>query len=597
MKHAHEFDPQYNRNLILTFTLICVMMGMWYYFYEIPHRRDQVEQRNKAQAEVALQQAELQKLQAQREAALAAGNIKSMLSDESPLPREKVISVAERVKISTPKLHGSINLDGARIDDITLANYKQTLAKDSPEVILLSPSGSEEPAFVESGWVAENKAIAAPNSTSVWKVEGNNVLTTGNPVTIEWDNGAGFTFRNTYSVDANYMFVIKQSITNNSANGAGFYPYGLINKVEPKLDKPPVGVLHTGPLGVMDKTLTEVSYKSLRDDKKVEFPDSTGWVGITDKYWAKALIPQQDEKYKANFRYTESGKVEKFQVDYLGGLRTVAPGATVEYNTKLLAGAKELQVLESYTAEYKIPLFDRLIDFGWLYFLTKPLMHALIYFYHLIGNYGLAILALTFCVKLVLFPLARKSYISMGKIRDLTPKLQAIRERYKDDKMEVSKKTMELYKKEKVNPAAGCLPILLQMPIFFALYKVFYVSIEMRHTPFFGWISDLSSPDPTSFVNLFGLLPFIPPSFLMIGAWPCIWAVSMYVQQLISPPIADPTQAKVMKMLPLFLCVLFATMPAGLVIYWTFSNIMTIAQQAYFLKFHGTRVAPGKWKD
>lgn len=595
-KQPHEYDPEYNRNLIIAFALISILMGLWYYFYELPHKRQLLEERNRAEIQRMLQE----KQQPVKDAPLLENqDLKQVIETSTPKTRDEILPASPRIKIANSKLHGSIDLKGARLDDLTFAEYKETLAKNSPEVVLLSPPGTVESNFIEAGWISPDTNIKVPDSQTMWKAEGNGILTDKTPVTLSWDNGQGFIFHNKFSLDNNYMFTLEQSIENKSAAKATFFPYALISRNEAKLDKAPAGDVHTGPMGVMDGTLTEISYKSLREDKKKEYANSTGWIGITDKYWAKALIPQAGENYKANFRYSIDGDKEKFQVDYLGQARTVEPNQTATYSPKILAGAKELKILETYRDEYHIPMFDKLIDFrpiwllrifdfGWFYLLAKTMMQGLLYFYKLTGNFGVAIIMLTFCVKLILFPLARRTYISMGRMRDLQPKLKALGEQYKD-KMVLNQKKMELFKKEGVHPASGCLPLLIQMPIFFALYKVFYVSIEMRHAPFFGWIHDLSAQDPTSFFNLFGLLPFHAPSYLMIGAWPILWAITMYIQQLIQPPITDPTQAKMMRLMPLFLLVVFAPLPAGLVIYYTFNNLLTICQQLYFLKFHSKK--------
>ncbi len=591
-KPPHQYDPEYNRNLMVAFAIICVLMGLWYYFYEIPHRHVLLEQQQKIQAEEEVKQAKLEKTQT---ATVPQG--KDLVA--VPKPREEIITNAPRIKVNTPSLHGTINLKGLRIDDLTLAKYKEILDPKSPEAILLLPPGTDLPEFIETGWISGDKSITAPNSDTIWKVEGNSTLTASEPVTLSWDNGQGFKFITKISIDDKYMFMLEQSIENHSAAKASFFPYGLLSQSEP-FDKKAAGrtrggsqvTQRTGPLGVTDKTLHNISYKDMRDNDKQELPDSTGWIGITDQYWAKALIPQNGETYKANFRYTHEGADEKFQVDYLGNQKTVEPGTTITYSPKIFTGAKELKVLEAYRDKYQIPLFERIIDFGWFHFLAEPLMKVLLFFNDHINNIGLSILLLTLCVKLCLFPLARKSYISMGRMRDLQPKMKQLKEQYGKDKMEMNKKTMELYKKEKVNPASGCLPILLQIPIFFALIKVFNVSIEMRHTPFYGWIHDLSAPDPTSVFNLFGLIPLPLPAMLVIGAWPCIWAASMYIQQKLTPMTnMDPTQQKMMKLLPIFLVFAFSKVPAGLVIYYAFSNTLTIFQQLYFLKFHGQKTA------
>ena len=592
-KHPHQqYDPEYNRNLMLAFAIICVLMGGWYYFYEIPHRHKLQEEQAKQRAEAIYKQEELAKLQNKNEPdAVKTAQVEKNIAEIKERPREEVLAASPRIKINTEKLHGSIDLKGARLDDITLAKYKETIAPHSKDSIMLSPVGSKSSSFIDLGWASESPAIVTPDSSTIWKAEGGDTLSPNNPVKLTWDNGQGFNFIITYSIDNNYLITAEQKIENKSGEKVTFYPYALISKAEPKTEKAPVGISHTGPMGVMDGTLKDIPYEELRKVPKEEFPDSTGWIGITEQYWAKALIPPHGEKYKANFRYTIQDAQEKFQVDYLGDGKTVNAGETITYSPRIFTGAKELKVLENYRDQYNIPLFERVIDFGWFHFLAKPLMKLMLFFNDHIHNIGLSILLLTFCVKLLLFPLARKSYISMGRMRDLNPKMLKIREQYKSDKMELNKKIMELYKTEKVNPASGCVPILLQIPIFFALIKVFTVSVEMRHTPFYGWIYDLSAPDHTSIFNLFGLIPLHLPEFLMIGAWPCIWAVTMYIQQKLTPMTnMDATQQKMMKLLPIFLVFAFSKVPAGLVIYYAFSNTLTIFQQLYFLKYHGQPV-------
>jgi len=600
--NPHTNDPLYTRNMVMTFLVVAIFMGAWYYFYQMPHQKAMQAVEAKMRQEQALKDAEFKKIQAEHGGTIPEGTTIGQGAIIETKPRADVLATTNRIKISTASLHGSIDLTGARLDDVTLAAYKETLAKNSPEVVLLTPPGTEHAEFIETGWVSSDASIPAPDAKTVWQADSGQTLTPSTPVTLTWDNGKGFKFITKYSIDENYMFSVDQQIQNGTSVKANFLPYALISMAEPKTKSPAPGIT-IGPIGVVDGTLQKIDYTKLREKQKIEFENSTGWMGITDKYWAKALVPPVNESHKTSFRYSLDGDLERFQADYMGTERAVAPGQTISYNSKVFAGAKELKVLDKYSNIYSIPLFDRLIDFNVLYFLSKPMMKALIYFYSLIGNFGLSILLLTFCVKLLLFPLARKSYISMGRIRDLSPKIQKLREQYKDDKMELNRRTMELYKTEKVNPASGCLPLLLQIPIFLALYKVFYISIEMRHAAFFGWIKDLSAQDPTSILNLFGALPFDPKIYanmfevagyhplasLMIGVWPCLWACTMYIQQKLQPPMADPAQARMMKFLPLVLVVLFATMPAGLVIYWTFSNCLTIFQQLYFIKHHGQR--------
>ena len=575
-----ENDPEHQKRLILAVVISTIVMGLWYYFYQMPL------QHAKQEAQKQVHAAQLK--QKQEEAANT--NPESILAtvpttaQGAPAPsREEVLKLSPRVNISNGRLHGSIRLIGARLDDITLVNYREKLAKNSPEVALMNPKGAKHANFIDIGWIAEGN-LKTPDGNSLWTLESGATLTPETPVTISWDNGQGQKFYIDYSVDKNYMFNINQRLENNSGAEVKFLPYGLISKAE-KMDEENF-ILHTGPMGVMDGTITEVAYSKLRKEPRQEFNNSTGWIGITDKYWFKSLIPQRDETYKATFQQSVIGDIERFQVDYLGTSHSVKPGTTSSYKMQIFTGAKELKLLEKYAVEQNIPHFERAIDFGWFHFITKPMYYTLIKFYSWLGNFGLAILLLTLCVKLLLFPLARKGYISMGRLKQLQPKISELQKRYKDDKLELQKNMMALYKKEKVNPAAGCLPIILQIPIFFSLYKVFFVSIEMRHAPFFGWIKDLSERDPTSLFNAFGLLPYDVPSFLMIGVFPCIMGVTMYIQQLLQPAPADPMTAKMLRMMPLIFLFMFASFPAGLVIYWCFSNTLTILQQLYFLRNH-----------
>lgn len=580
-----EFDPAHQKRLVLAVVLSTIVMGLWYYFYQMPLTEARTEYANKIKLERQLAK-QKEQVSGEKITAAPAANVSKI--SQIPTPnREDLIKTSPRIKISNGKLHGSVRLMGARIDDITLVNYRETLDKKSKEIALMSPSGAENANFIDTGWVAISSEVVVPNSGSLWQVESGNELTQNSPVTIFWDNKQGQKFFITYSIDENYMFSVSQRVQNYGSSEVSLLPFGLISKTQSKDEEN--FILHTGPMGVMDGTLTEVSYKDLRDNPEQVFENSTGWIGITDKYWFKSIIPQANEVYKASFRAHITDKSERFQIDYLGDVKKIAAGAEITYQTKIFAGAKELKLLDKYANKYKLPLFERAIDFGWFYFITKPMYHALIYFYSLVGNFGIAIILLTFCVKLCLFPLARKSYISMGKLKQLHPKIVEMQKRYKEDKMELQKQLMALYKKEKVNPAAGCLPILLQIPIFFSLYKVFFVSIEMRHAPFFGWIKDLSERDPTSIFNLFGLIPIDLPSFLLIGFYPCLMAITMYIQQQLTPTPSDPMTAKMMKAMPFIFLFMFASFPSGLVIYWCCSNILTIIQQLYFLRTHSIK--------
>jgi YidC/Oxa1 family membrane protein insertase len=405
-------------------------------------------------------------------------------------------------------------------------------------------------------------------------------------VTLTWDNGEGLRFERRIAFDDAYMLTITQRIANDGEDPVSLFPYGLVSRWGTPST---LGyyILHEGPIGVLGGTLEEIDYDDLQEDGNVELPSRGGWLGITDKYWLTALVPDQASELTGTFRDNVVDGQNRYQVDYLRTARAVPAGGSIETTDRLFAGAKEVSQLDRYSEEYGIPLFDRAVDFGWFYFLTKPMFHVLHFFYKWTGNYGLAILLLTLRVKFLFFPLANKSYRAMSKMKKLQPEMMRLREQYGDDKMRMNQELMALYKKEKANPMSGCLPIVVQIPVFFALYKVLFVSIEMRHAPFFGWIHDLSAPDPTTIFNLFGLIPWDPPSFLMIGVWPLLMGATMFLQQKLNPQPADPMQARIMMMLPAMFIFLFATFPAGLVIYWTWNNILSIAQQWTIMKRMG----------
>jgi len=486
-----------------------------------------------------------------------------------------------RVKIDTPRLNGSIALTGARIDDLSLADYHDTVDPKSPDVILLDPTGTKDPYFAEFGWCPSAGCNATPDpslpgSQTLWTATGGS-LSPGHPVTLTWDNGKGLVFTRTISIDSNYMFSLTDTVKNNGTEEVSLVPYGLISRS----GTPPVSgyyILYEGPIGYLDGSLQDIKYTSLTPGKPADYSSTGGWLGFTDKYWLTALIPPQTEGIKAEFRHTVEGGVDRYQTDYLGDRITVPPSGTGTTTTRFFGGAKEVNLLDAY-ADSGIPRFDRAIDFGWFYFLTKPIFLVLEFFHGLLGNFGLAILLLTFCIKLAFFPLANKSYKAMSKMKLLQPEMQKLRERYPDDKPKQQQEIMALYKRVGANPLAGCLPIVIQIPVFFSLYKVLFVTIEMRHAPFFGWIHDLSATDPTSFANLFGLIPFAPPHILMIGAWPLIMGLTMFLQQKLNPQPVDPVQAKMFMLLPIVFTYMLSAFPAGLVIYWAWNNTLSVAQQ------------------
>tara|TARA_B100000686_G_scaffold101382_1_gene108593 strand:- start:37821 stop:39509 length:1689 start_codon:yes stop_codon:yes gene_type:complete len=504
------------------------------------------------------------------------------LNEEINKPREEIINESKRITINNSLIEGSLSLAGARIDDIILKNYFETLKEDSDYIKLLSPKGTNNSYFVEHGWLTGNNSdIKLPNSKTIWN--SNNSKISPNSVTkLTWDNGEGLVFERTISLDKEYMFEITQTVINNSNKDITLYPYGIINREGyPKLSG--LYILHEGPIGVLNNRLQEIDYDDLEDNNKISEKSSNGWIGITDKYWLTALIPNQKLNFEGYFQSFNNNSKTTFQSSFLGSPITIKANNESSYSSKLYLGAKELNILDKHE-KTGIPMFDKAVDFGWFYVITKPLFYLLTFFSNLLGNVGLAIIALTICIRILLFPLANKSFKSMNKMKILQPKMMEIRERYGNDKMQMQKEVMALYKKEKANPLAGCLPILLQIPVFFALYKVLYVTIEMRHAPFYGWIKDLSEPDPYSIFNLFGIIPIDLPSFLIIGIWPLIMGGTMILQQKLNPAPPDPIQAKVMGMLPFIFIFLFAQFAAGLVIYWTCNNALSIAQQWIIMK-------------
>ena len=528
-------------------------------------------------------------------------------------PNKAILDAGPRIKIITPRLHGSISISGARIDNLTLADYRETLDPESPEIVLLIPKGAPNAYFAEFGWVP-GAGQAVPNADTMWQAR-RKTLTPETPVTLTWDNGQGLRFSRTFAIDNDYMFTITQKVKNTGTSAATLYPYGLISRrTTPEVTG--FYILHEGLLGVADGTLSEVDYDELQEQGQIKKTGRGGWIGITDKYWLAALVPDQKAQVTTRYLYRKESGDDLYQTDYLSAPITVAPGKTGETQNRLFAGAKEVTLLDAYnldngeensswssinqfmtmlglktsTADHLgIDRFDLAIDFGWFYFLTKPIFYALIYINGLVLNYGLSILLLTVLIKMAFFPLANKSYVSMSKMKKLQPEVKKLRERYGDDKVRLNEEMMALYKREKANPAAGCLPILIQIPVFFALYKVLFVNIEMRHAPFFGWIHDLSAPDPTTVFNFFGLIPWTPPDFLMIGIWPLIMGLTMFLQQKLNPQPTDPMQAKIFLFLPIMFTFLLARFPAGLVIYWAWNNSLSMLQQWVIMRRMGIK--------
>ena len=503
----------------------------------------------------------------------------SLVQDEETIKisRNDALKENERVLFENDKIKGSISLIGSSIDDLTFKNYTNTLNGDD-NVILLNPKQSDNGYYVETGWATTSKNIDLPNSKSLWSIEGSNKLTPNSPVILSWTNSQNIKFVKEISLDKQYLFNIKQTIINSSDKTYNFYPYGqIIRNVAPDVTN--FYILHEGLIGVFDDQLVEEDYDDI-EEKKYSKNAQSGWLGITDKYWLTSLIPEKDKSFRSDFDYKN-----KFRANFIETNATeVGANETKSNSIRLIIAAKEVNVIDGYAESENINKFDLAIDWGWFYFIVKPLFFAIQYFFNLAGNFGIAIIMITACIRLAFFPLANYSFRSMAKMKVLQPEMTRLKELHKEDKMKLQQEMMALYKREKVNPISGCLPIFIQIPFFFAIYKVLFVTIEMRHQPFFGWIKDLSERDPTSIFNLFGLIPWDPPSFLLIGVWPCLMGVSMWMQQKLNPTPPDPVQAKIFMFFPLFLTVILAPFPAGLVIYWTINNILTMAQQYIIIK-------------
>ncbi len=504
--------------------------------------------------------------------------------------RDAALARTKRAMIDTPSLKGSINLVGGRIDDLRLVDYRETVAPTSPLVELFSPAGTENPYFADFGWVASAGGPAVPGAETEWKAEGG-TLAPGKDVTLSWDNGAGLVFKRIFSVDSKYMFTVYQTVENTTGAPVSLYPFGLVSRTGlPKTSG--YYILHEGLISYLgDEGLEEVKYKKLADNPSITPAKvSTGWLGITDKYWASALIPQGDKPFQPRFLKGEAGARPTYQADFLGDAVSVPAGGQAENKTLLFAGAKETALLDSYTENLRIPHLELLIDWGWFFFITKPMFKLIDWIYRFLGNFGLAILAVTVLVKAVFFPLANRSYGSMSKMKKLQPEMKKLQEQYKDDRMGLQKEMMELYKREKVNPIAGCWPIVIQIPVFFSLYKVLFVTIEMRHAPFFGWIHDLSAPDPTNIFTLMGLIPWTPPHALHLGIWPLIMGFTMFVQMRMNPTPPDKTQAMIFNWMPVVFTFMLGSFPAGLVIYWAWNNTLSVLQQGVIMKRNGVPI-------
>jgi YidC/Oxa1 family membrane protein insertase len=579
------------KNLFLAIGLSILVIVGWQFFYAQPQIERQKQDR---QSQQAGQPSTLpQPGSATPGAAQQPGAVTPTAPGAPASPavsREAAIAGADRVAIETPRLKGSIALKGGRIDDLSLAAYRETINPSSANIVLFSPVNAPNPYYAEFGWVAGQGVTATlPSADTVWTASAR-TLRPDQPVVLTWSNGQGLTFRRDIAVDANYMFTVKDSVENAGGQPVTLFPYSFLRR-----HGTPVTagfyILHEGLIGVQGDKLQEIGYSDLVKAKTREFKDNKGgYLGITDKYWASALIPDQEKAHTGRFLSTMIGNVQSYQTDVLLPGETVNAGGSASVTTRLFAGAKETKVIDEYADSLKVKNFDLMIDWGWFYFLTKPLFKLMSWIYVLVGNFGVAILIVTVFIKAVFFPLANKSYASMARMKAVQPAMLDIQTRFKDDRMKQQQAMMELYKKEKINPLAGCWPVLIQIPVFFALYKVLFVTIEMRHAPFFGWIKDLAAPDPTSIFNLFGLLPFSVPEMLLVGVWPIIMGITMWLQMKMNPEPTDPIQKQIFGWMPLVFTFMLASFPAGLVIYWAWNNILSVAQQYFIMRKQGVKV-------
>jgi YidC/Oxa1 family membrane protein insertase len=589
-----------NRNYIMAIALSLVILVGWQYFVMGPRIAEEQEQ---AEMQARMQTSTEPDLTQTAQTPDDATSVRPPLPDQEGVPsapadtgtqgQEQAPPVADiRIPITTPAVTGSINLRGARLDDLHLSEYQVSLEPDSDTVVLLTPSTLQTGYYAEFGWApAQGSSQAVPGPDTLWQVEGQPTLGLDSPVTLSWDNGQGLIFTRTISVDDHYMFSVRQSVENTTSVPVTLYPYGLVSrKGHPKTAG--TYILHEGLVGYLGEDgLVEVDYKTIEEENRRAYRGlDKGWLGITDKYWATALIPERSRSFRGEFRVDETQGNPSYVAAYLGEAYDIAGGQTIATENLLFAGAKKVALIDRYDEAYNIEQFDLLIDWGYFYFLTKPIFYALAYIYGIVGNFGIAILILTVFVKLFFLPLANKSYASMSRMKKVQPQMKEIQQRYKDDRMAMQKAMMDLYRKEGINPMSGCWPVLIQIPVFFALYKVLYITIEMRHAPFYGWINDLSAPDPTSLFNLFGLFPWSVPVFLAIGAWPIMMGITMWIQMKLNPAPQDPTQAMIFNWMPLFFTFILASFPAGLVIYWTWNNFLSILQQSFIMKRHGVKI-------
>ena len=544
------------RNVLFAVILSTIVLIFWATFFEPPITEKNIQQKKSTQNE----------------------SVETPSVEETEnlqkISRNEAINSVDRIKLENNNIKGSISLQGGIIDDVTFKNYNKKL-NGNEKIVFLNPKNSDEGYYIESGWASSgSEKTKLPVDNSKWIVKGNTLLAPNNPITLEWDNGEGLIFTKEIKLDNNFLFTVTQKIKNNSNKSFQFFPYVQITR-NYKPEVTPIYILHEGFLGVFGDELREMDYEDV-DEKKFIANSSKGWLGITDKYWLTAIVPEKGKNFKSEF-LNQNGK---YKANFIIKDPTIInPGSSSTSISNIFVAAKEVSTIDNYAEKLGIEKFDLTIDWGWFYFFTKPLFFAIDYFFKLTGNFGWAIVIITALVRLIFFPLANYSFRSMAKMKVLQPEMLRLKEVHKDDKAKLQQEMMALYKREKVNPVSGCLPVLIQIPFFFAIYKMLYVTLEMRHQPFFGWIKDLSERDPTSIFNLFGIIPWDPPTFLMIGAWPILMGISMFIQQKLNPTPPDPIQAKIFMFFPIFLTIILAPFPSGLVVYWTINNILTIAQQ------------------
>jgi YidC/Oxa1 family membrane protein insertase len=586
-----------NKNLLLAIVLSVVVMIGWNYFYGVPQvekaRQQQQSQQNPRETVPGADPQVAPQPQAVAPASPGQPGTPSTAAPAQIKTREAALADDRRLALETPALKGSINLRGGRFDDILFVKYREKVDPKSPNVVLFSPADAPQGYYADFGWVPPvGSAVAAPNGETDW-TSTSATLTPAAPAILTWNNGQGLVFTRTISVDDKFMFTVTDKVQNTSDKAVALSPYGRISRIgRPKTDG--IYVLHEGLIGYLgDQNLQEIVYTDMDKAKSKSFKDVAGggWIGMTDKYWGSAIVPEQGKTYSGAFASSATAN-PVYESAVVVNPITIAPGATVEATNRLFAGAKEVNVIDAYEKQFGIKRFDLMIDWGWFHFLTKPLFKIMDWINHSVGNFGVTILIITVLIKLLFFPLANKSYRSMAKMKEAGPEMQAIKERYPDDRVKQQQEMMELYKKKQINPMAGCLPVLVQIPVFFALYKVIYITIEMRHAPFFGWIKDLSAPDPTSIFNLFGLLPFNVPdiSFFQLGVWPVIMGITMWLQMKMNPEPPDPVQKQIFGWMPLIFTFMLGSFPAGLVIYWAWNNLLSVLQQYVIMRQMGVKV-------